>query len=63
MRTFTTPEDCADDTTREALRTSPSQFEEKCRKNAKAGHKQIQCVKCKRWRFPEDRCNLFEAAK
>lgn len=33
----------------------------KANRNKKAGLRQVRCIHCRRYCWPEDRCNLFEA--
>lgn len=57
--TFPTPKECVkfrDNDYSEGY----SQWVHRASENTKKKIRQIQCMKCQRWCFPEDQCNLFE---
>lgn len=61
--TFKSAKECAEATDRRATRESPWAWELKCRRERRLGHRQVRCELCRRWRWPDDRCNLFTTAR
>lgn len=54
---------CIAATERRARTQSAMAWEEYVKAQRAKGGKQIRCKNCLRWRFPDDRCNLFEEIK
>jgi hypothetical protein len=58
---FDSVKECLDDLHMRCDKRSPMEFQAKCREEKRLGHRQIACKACGRWKWPDERCNLFVA--
>jgi len=59
VRQFATVEECIEDTEAAALRCTRQQWLDRVERNRQSGALSVQCDRCLRWVWPEERCNLF----
>ena len=60
---FASPALCAKHTDFIAERQTTDEWVRYATQQRKAKNKQVRCHHCRRWRFPDDRCNFFETTK